>query len=117
MIWGKRRFVCLVTVGLLIAPMPATAAETIIGPITHICRDVTTDKERASLTLMWVTGYVSGINNLQKPDMLLGLDIGAIIDKFSDVCLENPNWTVLEAARSTVARLRIDYAKKNMKPK
>ena len=98
---------------LMIISGTAQSAETIIGPISHICRDVTADKERASLTLMWVTGYVSGINNLQKADMLKGLDIAAIIDKFSDVCLEKPNLTVLEAARSTVARLRIDYAKRN----
>lgn len=94
----------------------AQSAETIIGPISHICRDVTADKERASLTLMWVTGYVSGINNLQKPDMLKGLDISAIIDKFSQVCLEKPDLTVLEAARSTVARLRIDSVKRNRNP-
>jgi hypothetical protein len=104
-------------VALLLTSGTAKPAETIIGPITHICRDVTADKERANLTLMWVTGYVSGINNLQKPDMLLGLDIGAVIDKFSDVCLEHPGWTVLEAARSTVARLRIDYAKKHQNDK
>jgi|SRR5665213_1589312 len=86
----------------------ASAADTMIGPITHICRDVTKTPENAHLTLMWVVGYVSGVNNLSKVDFLKGREMDAIIDHFRDVCGENPDWNVLDAARRVVARLRIE---------
>ena len=96
---------------LMVTGSSTQSAETIVGPIAHICRDVTADMERASLTLMWVTGYVSGVNNLTKVDFLKNKDIGNIIDRFRDVCLESPHKTVLEAARTVVARFRMDLVK------
>lgn len=86
----------------------ASAADTMIGPITHICRDVTQTPENAHLTLMWVVGYVSGVNNLSKVDFLKGRAMDAIIDHFRDVCMEYPDWNVIDAARRVVARLRIE---------
>jgi len=97
---------------LILHSVQAMSAETMMGPIDHICVDITQSEERTHLTLMWVVGYISGINNLQKPDMLKDVSMDRVIDMFRDACLEKPTQTVLEAARSTVARLRSELAQK-----
>jgi hypothetical protein len=81
---------------------------TIIGPTSHICREVMADKAGLTLSLMWVAGYVSGVNNLTKVDFLKGKDFQAVADRFRQVCLESPDKNMLEVARSVVAQLRMD---------
>jgi hypothetical protein len=90
---------------------PVSAANTAIGPMDHICRDVTKSADNANLTLMWVAGYVSGLNLHQKRDFLEGHQIGDVVDMFRNVCLESPDKTVLEASRSVIARFRIQMLK------
>lgn len=80
------RLFALMVCALVFQGSVARTAETMIGPITHVCRDVTADKEGLSLTLMWVTGYVSGINNLQKPDMLQGLNWLILLGNLLKLC-------------------------------
>lgn len=102
------RAIAFALIALLLATQ-ARSAETMLGPTFHVCRDVTRNMEGASLTLMWVVGYVSGLNNLSQVDFLRGRSMEAIIDHFRDTCLSDPSKTVLEASREVVAKLRIEY--------
>jgi hypothetical protein len=107
----------ILIIALSTIPVSLKAAETMLRPTFHICRDVTASTENAGLTLMWVVGYVSGINNLSKVDFLRGRSMEAIIDHFRDVCIASPAKTVLDASRDVVGRLRIEYMQRYPAPK
>jgi hypothetical protein len=101
----------LTTAALLLAiSTPASAAESAVGPMNHLCKDVTSSKENAGLTLMWVAGYVSGLNWYNKRDFLEGKAIGDIVDAFSAFCLAEPDKTVRDGAVSVVAKFRMEIA-------
>jgi hypothetical protein len=103
----------LTTAALLLAvATPAAAAESAVGPMKHLCKDVTSSKENAGLTLMWVAGYVSGLNWYNKRDFLEGKEIGDIVDAFSAFCLAEPDKTVRDAAVSVVGKFRMEIAGK-----
>ena len=91
---------------------PVAAAESAVGPMKHLCKDVTASKENAALTLMWVAGYVSGLNWYNKRDFLEGKEIGDIVDAFSAFCLAEPDKTVRDAAVSVVGKFRMEIAGK-----
>lgn len=95
---------------LLVITAPASAADTMIGPVDHLCKDVTASQNRAGLTLMWATGYISGVNNLSKVDFLRNKGIEQVLEEFEKVCLASPQKTVLEAARDVVAQFRISVS-------
>ena len=57
---------------------------------------------------MWVVGYISGVNNLNKADFLQGRDMEGILHRLSDVCADRPDKTVLMAARDIIASLRFE---------
>jgi hypothetical protein len=118
---GLRSSVVGAGVAILAGCSFARAGETIIGPTTKLCREVTTelseDTAKGSLSIMWVVGYVSGVNSLTPADFLKGRDIGAIIDRFRDVCVDSPNKTVLVAARDVAARLRFEATQRLQGPK
>jgi hypothetical protein len=97
---------------LLAIAAPASAAESAVGPMNHLCKDVTASKENAILTLMWVAGYVSGLNWYNKRDFLEGKEISDIVDAFSAFCLAEPDKTVRDGAVSVVAKFRMEIAGK-----
>jgi hypothetical protein len=80
--------------------------------MNQLCKDVTSTKENATMTLMWVAGYVSGLNWYNKRDFLQGKEIGDLADAFRDVCLAEPNKTVRDAAVGVVAKFRMEIAGK-----
>jgi hypothetical protein len=85
----------------------AIAGDTAIGPTAKLCKEVSSEPvEKASLSIMWAIGFVSGVNALTSTDFLKGRDMSGLIDRFRDVCLDSPNKTVLVVARDMVARLR-----------
>src|SRR5712671_3664067 len=101
----------LTTAALLLAiGTPASAAESAVGPMKHLCKDVTSNNENAGLTLMWVAGYVSGLNWYNKRDFLEGKEIGDVVDAFSTFCLAEPDKTVRDAAVSVVTKFRMEIA-------
>jgi hypothetical protein len=103
----------LTTAALLLAvATPASAAGSAIGPMNQLCKDVTSTKENATMPLMWVAGYVSGLNWYNKRDFLQGKEIGDLVDAFRDVCLAEPNKTVRDAAVGVVAKFRMEIAGK-----
>ena len=79
-----------------------------IGPKKHLCKDVLASQENANMTLMWVAGYVSGLNWYNKRDFLDGKEIGDVVDAFGAFCKAEPDKTVREAAISVVAKFRME---------
>ena len=100
----------MLCVVIIIATLSASqAAETILGPTQMRCSEVTAGPtEKTMAVVMWVVGYVSGVNTPYRGDFLKGRDTEGIITRFRDVCLDSPEKTVLMAARDVIVRLRLE---------
>ena len=100
----------LIPVALILIWNQPALAGTAIGPITKLCREVSSEPpEKMGLSIMWAMGFVSGVNAVNRADFLKGHDMSGLIDRFRDTCLDSPDKTVLEVARDMVARLRLEF--------
>jgi hypothetical protein len=101
---------------MLIWNQSARAGDTAIGPVTKLCREVSSEPvEKMSLSVMWAIGFVSGVNAVNRADFLKGRDMSGLVDRFRDICLDRPDKTVLQVARDMVVRLRIEFLQRQKK--
>jgi hypothetical protein len=87
----------------------ANAGDTAIGPVLKTCREVNDDDVATKkLTLVWLYGYASGVNNSGPTDFLKGRDSSVFLEHLRTACEFYPTKGLLTAAREIVSRLRND---------
>jgi hypothetical protein len=104
-----RAIAAATSLAILMLPTFVVAGDAIVGPPSLTCGEMDATTERTASVLMWVQGYISGVNNSTPADFLNGVSAATISIRFLNVCSGKPHETVLDAARETVALLRMDY--------
>lgn len=97
---------------LIAVPNPAIAGGTIIGPTATRCSKFMSDAGGITIMTMWIEGFLSAANRMNRADFLQGVD-GTDVGAFILVdCHHNPDKTVEQVALDAVANFRMLYASK-----
>jgi hypothetical protein len=94
------------------------AGDTLIGPSKSVCGTLISDAAMIVVMNMWIEGFISAANRLNKPDFLKGVSSVSATDiaKYSFIdCQNNPQTTIEEVAIATVANFRMLYAMEHTK--
>jgi hypothetical protein len=92
-----------------IAQSQAIAGDTLVGPSQNLCSKFTSDSDAIIIMNMWIEGFLSAANRLNKSDFLENVSASDIA-KYSFIdCQNNPNKTVEEVALDTLGNFRVLY--------
>lgn len=89
------------------------AGATLIGPHKQSCQSMRGNVEAIQHNVMWVAGFLSAANRLQKTDVLVGKSISDVVDEVKVICLSSPHKDIETVTIEVVATFRKKWADEN----